>query len=56
MRGKAEEARRDLEKQQREFDKKGRDLIQAVQNGVHPAGGDTAAGGARLVPSNNWKP
>ena len=53
MRRKAEEARRDLEKQQREFDKKGRDLIKAVQNGVHPAGGDIAAGGAWLVPSNN---
>ena len=56
MRRKAEEARRDLEKQQREFGKKGRDLIKAIQNGVHPAGGDTAAGGARLVPNNNWKP
>jgi len=56
MRKKAEEARRDLEKQKREFDKKGRDLIKAVQNGVNPAGGDTAAGGARLTPNNNWKP
>ena len=55
MRKKAEEARRDLEKQQREFDKKGRDLIKAVQNGVHPAGGDPAAGGARLVPNNGWE-
>ena len=53
-RKKAEEARHAVERAQREFEKKSKDIISAVQNGVHRTNGDTSyGGGVTLRPNAN---